>query len=170
MRLTTLFNTLLLLTMLIPVSLFAQDNPQTTPVPSDLQRSTQSEPPPLGAESTSSSKAAAASPTENQTLEKYVWLTKIKKELSQKSCEEDQYFMHCFDVDHATCLQFTEIYLTACMDNLAPQIPAMLTPKEAQKWGPMLVFCSHDLYTRFMADKKKSLPECESPKPEPQGN
>lgn len=103
----------------------------------------------------------AQAPAETPSMEKYAWLTKIKAELSQNLCADKQYFMHCFDIDKPTCLELSDYYLTACIDNLSTKIPTKLSQKDAQYWGPLLIFCSHDLYSHFMADKKKNLPECE---------
>lgn len=98
--------------------------------------------------------------TDKESIDKYVWLGRMKKLLPMQLCSTNEYFLRCFEIDEATCKQFTEIYLTACLDQISPKLPAEMATEDGQKWGQMMGHCTHDLFNKFMADKRKTLPEC----------
>lgn len=94
-------------------------------------------------------------------VDKYTWLNHLKREMPKFNCQPDQLYRTCFDVSEETCLKFTDIYLTACIDNAAMQLPSKLSEEDSQYWGNKLIYCSQTLYAKFMNDKKKPLAQCE---------
>ncbi|MCS5709597.1 hypothetical protein CC99x_011890 [Candidatus Berkiella cookevillensis] len=144
----------------LPVALLAETNNSNPPAPHSLK-------PPKLVEQQTNSRSTETAPSNTPTLnhepkpiDKYVWLSRMKELLPAQLCGADEYFLKCFDIEQASCKQFSEIYLTACLDQIAPKLPAKLSTTDGQKWGQMMGRCTHDLFNKFMADKKKALPEC----------
>lgn len=94
-------------------------------------------------------------------VDKYTWISNIKKEIPEYYCQDDKYFMLCFNVDKSTCMKFTDIYLTACLDNITPKLPSKMSSKDSDTWGHKIMYCSTDLYSKFMGDKRKNTDECQ---------
>ncbi|MGE4350317.1 MAG: hypothetical protein AB7D28_11220 [Candidatus Berkiella sp.] len=145
----------------LPVALLAETNNPNPPAPHYLK------PPELVIPHTNTqptetkpSNTPALQHDEPKPIDKYVWLSRMKELLPTQLCGTDEYFLKCFDIDQAGCKQFSEIYLTACLDQIAPKLPTKLSTADGQKWGQMMGRCTHDLFNKFMADKKKTLPEC----------
>lgn len=143
----------------IPVALLAETNNPNPPAPYSLKSESvkkQTDPKPTETKLNNT----PALQHEPKPIDKYVWLSRMKELLPAQLCGSDEYFLKCFDIDQAGCKQFSEIYLTACLDQIAPKLPTKLSTIDGQKWGQMMGRCTHDLFNKFMADKKKTLPEC----------
>lgn len=102
-------------------------------------------------------------PTMSQDIDKYAWMSRMKNKLPSVLCYKNQYFMKCFNVQPQQCLNFTSIFLSACLDKAIDKIPSTLKVEDQKHWGQVMGHCTYDLYTTIMADLQKDLPECQTP-------
>lgn len=104
------------------------------------------------------------SQTANPPADKKAWMENMQKGLPGLLCQEDHYFVQCFEVNYQQCTEFANIFVESCLNNANLILPQMLDDRQRQYWGQMIGRCSYDLYEKFMAPKKKSKPECTAPK------
>ncbi len=95
-----------------------------------------------------------------KSVDKYIWMARMKKELPASLCEKNQYFVNCFDTDKKQCEKLTSVYLGACLDKSSSNLPDRLSPDQQTYWGYTMGRCTYDLYNTFMADLKKETPLC----------
>lgn len=89
------------------------------------------------------------------------WIDKVQRDLPAKLCQEDKYFMQCFEVTQPDCLNFTKLLMEACLNNASMNLPLSLDEKQDEYWGQMIERCSKDMYEKFMLPKKRAhLPQC----------
>lgn len=97
-----------------------------------------------------------------EKIKKNEWVTQMRSKLTQEFCQADQYFLKCFDIDMQSCHQYVDICLSACLETISEKLPDELSNKDTRRWGPPLVYCSHEVFSRFLADKRNPSPDCES--------
>lgn len=110
----------------------------------------------------SSSTFAAEPPAQPPSSgNKNLWVATMQNNLPKTLCQPQQYFVKCFDVTEAQCLETTALYVKGCLDSLSLALPSELSKEQGEHWGKMVGRCSFDLYEKFMSAKKRKLPECE---------
>jgi len=92
--------------------------------------------------------------------EKQEWLTKMQQDLPAVLCQEDRYFMQCFNVTKPECIEVTSLYVKACLNNITLALPTELNTEQGEYWGQMVGRCSYDLYEKFMEAKKRDTADC----------
>jgi hypothetical protein len=101
-----------------------------------------------------------------KSTDKYVWMARMQKALPASLCEENQYFLTCFNTDKEECQKLASVYLSACLDNAVSGLPSKLTAEQQTYWGYTMGRCTYDLYNTFMTDVKKKDPRCSQSNPE----
>lgn len=89
------------------------------------------------------------------------WVATMQHDLPKALCQPQHYFMKCFNVTEAQCLEATSLYVKGCLDNILIALPPELNKEQGEKWGQMVGRCSFDLYEKFMQPKKRKLSECD---------
>ncbi len=94
--------------------------------------------------------------------EKKAWIENMQRGLPGLLCQDDHYFVKCFEVSHQQCVDFTKLLVEGCLNNANLTLPQNLDSQQREYWGQMIGRCSYDLYERFMLPKKRTLPQCTS--------
>lgn len=98
-------------------------------------------------------------------VDKYKWQEQMQAGLPSEFCKSDQYFMQCFELTKQECLDFSHLFVQACINNVTVGIPESVDREQAVHWGRMIGRCSADLFEKFLQKKKKSTKECKEIKP-----
>lgn len=95
-----------------------------------------------------------------KNMAKKSWMSHIENTLPGLLCDPNQYFMQCFNVKATECIEFTQMFVQACLNNVALGLPDELDSKQGKYWGQIIGRCSYDLYEKFMQPKKRDLTSC----------
>jgi len=103
---------------------------------------------------------ASSAQAQNQVTAE-AWLDTMLNELPGFFCQDDEYFMQCFDVDQAECRTISKEQAQRCIDEMAGQLPALLNmPDDGRKWGSDLGRCAGIGYDLALAERKSASPRC----------
>jgi len=97
---------------------------------------------------------------EAPAIGKQQWMENMQNTLPDLLCQDDRYFMECFDNTHSECMELTQRFVEACLNNTALSLPKTLMAADRKQWGEIVGRCSYDLYEKFMGSQKKDLPAC----------
>lgn len=100
-----------------------------------------------------------------KATDRQAWLAHMRSELPGVLCQPDQYFMKCFNNTQTECLEASQSYVNACVDNSIVGLPPQLDEAQGKFWGQMVGRCAFDLYEKFMQSKKLQKPECKTQSP-----
>lgn len=89
------------------------------------------------------------------------WMDNVHKTLPPLLCEENKYFMQCFANTKQECLETTQLFVKACLNNIALGLPENLSQMQGEHWGQMVGRCAYDLNEKFNVSKKRSLANCQ---------
>lgn len=90
-----------------------------------------------------------------------LWVATMQRDLPKALCQPEHYFVKCFEVTEAQCLENTALYVKGCLDSILLALPDELNKEQGEHWGQLVGRCSFDLYEKFMESKKRKLPECD---------
>ncbi|MFI4938290.1 MAG: hypothetical protein ACHQJ6_07275 [Candidatus Berkiellales bacterium] len=93
------------------------------------------------------------------------WAINVQKNLPALLCEQDHYFVKCFDVTQKDCTDFNQLLVQACLNNIIIALPPTLSDQEGEYWGQMVARCAYDLYEKHMQSKKRTLQNCQEVPP-----
>ncbi len=96
-------------------------------------------------------------------VSKKSWMDNLQKTLPTILCQDNQHFMTCFSTTKKECIAYNQLFVQACLNNVALALPAELNAEEAAHWGAVMGKCTFDLYEKFMQAKKSKKPECNLP-------
>lgn len=88
------------------------------------------------------------------------WVDNLQKNLPPLLCQQDRYFVQCFDITQKECVEFNQLLVQACLNNVAIGLPATLNEQDGEYWGQMVGRCAYDLYEKHMQSKKRNTSTC----------
>lgn len=89
------------------------------------------------------------------------WMVGMMETLPNHFCQDDQYFMQCFDVTESECQSVSTRQAQRCLDKFADQLPAQLTmPDDGRQWGVDVGRCAGVGYDLQLAERKLAGPRC----------
>lgn len=105
-----------------------------------------------------------SSPPDTPKTTSAAWMAQVQKHLPVLLCQEDQYFMSCFETTKQSCIDLTKVLVEACLNNAKILIPEEIG-SQGEYFGEMIGQCSYDLYEQLMRSKKRALPHCQQKTP-----
>ena len=82
-----------------------------------------------------------------QEVSKSAWITQMSNLLPAYTCQDNQYFRVCFNLEAATCNQTMTRLTKSCINQYASQIPdPLVQPVDGTKWGTTVGACAGGLY------------------------
>lgn len=104
--------------------------------------------------------AAAPISAQNQ-LDSQIWMAGMVETLPDFFCQDDQYFMQCFEVRQAECREVTRRLTEGCLEEVTDRIPALLDmPDDGRQWGTEVGRCAGIGYDAELAERKRTTPAC----------
>lgn len=92
------------------------------------------------------------------------WTVGMMETLPDFFCQDDQYFMQCFEVTQSECQTVARQEAQRCLAEFADQLPARLTmPNDGREWGTEVGRCAGIGYDLQLAKRKLAAPRCNAP-------
>ncbi|MBF0556310.1 MAG: hypothetical protein HQK96_17475 [Nitrospirae bacterium] len=93
------------------------------------------------------------------------WIEQMAAVLPGVVCAENQYFRKCFNLDRSGCDSEAQSAVKLCAAKYAPEMPAVLSPKDGEKWGSKISECVYHTFESNLqkAGKKIDSDECKDP-------
>lgn len=101
-------------------------------------------------------------PTHHAPGMKKDWVIGMQNDLPKVLCQNDKYFVQCYNTTEAECIEVMGLYVKACLNNVIIALPPELNKHQGEYWGQMVGRCSYDLYEKFMKGKKLDKPSCQT--------
>lgn len=105
--------------------------------------------------------AASAPLAAQNQLDAQTWMEGMVNTLPNFFCQDDQYFMQCFEVSLDECREVTSRQTRRCVGELGDQIPTVLNmPDDGRKWGTEVGRCAGIGYDLELVERKSTTPAC----------
>ena len=112
----------------------------------------------------SGKRSAASAPAGGPAVPRPVFLQQLHEDLPPAVCKEGSYFRSCFRVTAKECDDFAWAAVHACLEKLAPQMPAAFRrSEEGAKWGAKTTACAGASYEVTLAARKIDSTKCSDP-------
>lgn len=98
-----------------------------------------------------------------------LWAQNMKMKLPKELCQAQGFYLTCYAITEASCLQITESLVTTCTNVLAQTLPAKLDQQAASKAGSAVGYCASQLFQQTMAEKLKKTEDCQKAVQEKKG-
>ena len=94
------------------------------------------------------------------------WMTRFEATMPDRLCSPDFVFVHCYDIDQASCRTLVAPIAHTCTAKLADQLPDHVDMADGRKYGEIAGACIGNQVTTLLEKKIRQPidPKCQDPK------